>query len=301
MSGSFSASTHVESIPPEVCDRVRRLIRLGRPPSDVARLTGLNVPQVMALKAPMRSAIEASRERILAGQAEGASAVRDPFAGKPDALRAYEAELKARDEAKAKATAEFAALMTPERKPNTAAISRPPARYGGPKPPPCADERAEMHATPTTEEPVTNLESARELRAEVDALHAQLADKRREALRVADELEQEATALRDAAGGVALVVKTETPPKATSKPKVAPAKPKRGQVQPHFGGVRPGTLNARIVDLLADGQPRTVGEIVAALGVPSRKLIVNAAMPKLERRGHVERVGTGLYRKAVRT
>lgn len=208
-------------------------------------------------------------------------------------------------EERARVIAEIQANHAQKQRPAAVAPPRPVARSAEPLPV-TAEERAQeveeradaIQASPepipadeAQEEPMlTTIESARNLRAELDNIAQMQAEKRRAALALADELEQEARALREAAGAVAIGVATSR-----ARPPVKP-KARRGVGrQPHYGTVRPGTLNERIITLLGDGVHRSAEEIAAALGESHRRIVVSAAAVKLARRGHIRRVGKGVF------
>lgn len=213
-------------------------------------------------------------------------------------------------EERARVIAEIQANHAQKQRPAAVAPPRPVARAPEPLPV-TAEERAQeaeeraaaiqvspepepIPADEAQEEPMlTTIESARNLREELENLAAMQAEKRRAALVLADELEQEARALREAAGAVAIGVATSP-----SRPPVKPKGKRGGGRQPHYGTVRPGTLNERIITLLGDGVHRSAEEIAAALGESHRRIVVAAAAVKLVRKGHICRVGRGKYGRA---
>jgi len=250
--------------------------------------------------------LAASRERILAGKAEGASAVRTLADMDPEERARVIAEIQANHAQKKPAT-------PPASYPSPAAVCRPKAAHGGPKPPRrireplriTAEERAQeaeeraSEPTPATEHvapPVaqespmpSSLDAARTLRAEVEALNRQLAEKRRAALVAADELEQEAHALREAAGAVPIGV--ELSPQPQHKPsKVGMTHGARG------GPPAEGTQRARILALLTD-VPTTPAAVAAIVGTSAA--CAQVELRKLVAKGLAERPALGLYRKAV--
>ena len=160
-----------------------------------------------------------------------------------------------------------------------------------PKPLPWTTPAPEPKPEPE-EGSMTNLERARSLRAELEQAQKTIADKRREALAIADELEQEAAALRQVAGAVPVKLVASFPPPPRRKPI---QKRERFPTPKPNGGY--GSKRARILAALKT-TPTSRAEVVATVPdiIPQ---VVATALAALVKQGRAEKVGPALYRRVA--
>ena len=196
---------------------------------------------------------ERMHAEVQAGLWRGASPVRRLS---PEEIAAYEAELRERD------------------------------RPRGPEwTTPMPGTRQAQQTESQTEEPMEIVERARSLRAELEQIEQQREARRREALQIADELEQQARALRELAGAVPVEVVQVVPPRPPPAPRQRPLDGERGY----------GRQRARIVAAMPIGEDVRAPQIARALGIPLAT--VGAELRALARRGEIQQTGRGLFRR----